>query len=109
MTAHTIYGIRERGSKEVRYVGQTRTPLDFRLHSHKGQARGVAHQHPAFSEWLESANPEIFAIARCDTRQEAEGVEKVIIAMCLRLGHRLFNRRHVLDNIVERRLGKIAA
>lgn len=106
---HTVYGIRERGSKEVRYIGQTRTPLDFRLHGHRLQSRCQVHITSGFNAWIEEHDVEAFAIAKADTRQEAEGIEKVIIAMCLRLGHRLFNQRHVLESVVERRLGKVAA
>lgn len=88
----TIYGLRAKGSKEVRYVGQTMRPLEARMFNHLS----LAQNHPFASEltqWLSSTDVEIFKIAYVDTREEALATERALIALCAYLDHRLFNKR----------------
>ena len=94
----TVYGIRLKGDKEVRYIGQTNGPIEVRLAGHimtaqrAGKSYGI---NSALSAWLLANSDEVeaFKIGYADTRAEALGIEKAIIALCLRLDHRLFNRR----------------
>lgn len=91
-----IYGIRLHGDKEVRYVGQTNGYIESRLVGHiKTAERQPYGSNKALCAWLlgNRDNLEIFKIAYVDSAAEANGIEKAIIALCLRLEHRLFNRR----------------
>ncbi len=85
----TVYGLRLKGDKEVRYIGQTNGPIEVRLHWHR------TYRPPTLRSWLatNAGNIEAFAIGATDTREEATAMEKAIIALCLRLDHRLLNRR----------------
>ena len=84
---YCVYGIRLRGDKEVRYIGQTNRTPEARIANHRGDRCNRPLQ-----TWLLSNDVEGFEIARCDTREEALATEKVIIALCVRLNHRLLNR-----------------
>lgn len=91
----TIYGLRLKGSKEVRYVGQTNAyNPELRLNGHFTAAALRRHNMP-LCDWLteRQSQIEIFKIGYADTREEARGIERAIIALCLRLEHRLFNQR----------------
>jgi hypothetical protein len=92
-----VYGIRERGSKEVRYIGQTSGSVEDRLAAHFKVAESKPYGcNLPMREWLSARGEEAvetFKIAKVETRSEALATEKVIIALCLRLGHRLFNQR----------------
>lgn len=91
---YTVYGLRLIGSKEVRYVGQTNGPVELRLIGHINAAALRRHNGP-LCDWLtaNAGQVEIFKIAYAETRAEASGIEKTIIALCSRLEHRLFNQR----------------
>lgn len=93
-TPLTIYGLRLKGDREVRYVGQTNDAPIVRLASHLKAATRAVH-NPELCEWLRSNRPNIeaFAIAKVATRQEALSHERVIVALCRRLNHRLLNQR----------------
>ncbi len=94
--SYTIYGIRERGGKEVRYVGQTNGEIEVRLAGHLTTAESKPYGcNLPFRDWLlvHRADVEIFKIAKVETLEEARTTEKAIIALCIRLEHRLFNRR----------------
>lgn len=88
----TIYGIRLKGDPEVRYIGMTGKAIARRLKQHR-QTPCV----PNLSPWLRENEcaVEVFPIASVASECEARATEKVIIALCVRLGHRLFNRAHV--------------
>lgn len=96
MSAHTVYGLRLRGEREVRYIGTTRRGMKHRLRTHMHQACWLQVGTP-LGQWLRANkdNVEIFAIATTDDSQEALGIERTLIAFCLRLNQRLFNRAHV--------------
>ena len=91
MNDFTVYGLRLKGDKEVRYVGQTGQP-EQRLFGHFSQAQ-MNYQTP-LCQWLREHQPsvEMFKIGYAETRAEALAIEKAIIALCRRLDHRLFNR-----------------
>lgn len=90
----TIYGLRIRDDKEVRYVGQTQSTPHFRLQNHQWAARK---NKTALAEWLRDNGDrvEIFPIAKVDQPGKAAVYERLIITLCVALGHRLFNRGHV--------------
>lgn len=89
--SYTVYGIRLKGEREARYIGQTSGKPGTRLSSLQCGGGLV------FRKWLSDnrENLETFAIAYADTRVEAVAIEQVAVAFCLRLNHRLFNREHV--------------
>lgn len=86
-----VYGLRLRGEREVRYIGETSGPPEFRLHLHLAAAR--KRRIGALGEWLlaNEGSVEAFKISAVNTRSEARATERAIIALCLRLNHRLFN------------------
>lgn len=88
----TVYGIRLKGEVEVRYVGLTYKPIKRRLREHRATPCV-----PGLSTWLMDnwERAEVFAIASVTDREQARATEKVIITLCARLNHRLFNRTHV--------------
>lgn len=88
-----IYGLRLKCDKEARYIGQTSYPPERRLYKLTQEAKATSRQ-TAFRGWLLSNEgaTEAFKIAKVETRAEANGTERAIVAMCLRLDHRLFNR-----------------
>lgn len=88
----TIYGLRLKGDKEARYIGQTNGFVEVRLLGHLSAAERKRY-NPSLCDWLlaNKDNVEAFKIAFADTREEARGIEKVIVGLCLRLEHRLFN------------------
>jgi hypothetical protein len=89
--SYTVYGIRIRGERETRYIGQTSGDPKTRLTALRCDAGA------AFLHWLDAnrGRLEAFSIARFTTREEAKATEAVVINLCLRLNHRLFNRDHV--------------
>ena len=96
----TVYGIRLIGEREVRYIGQTSQTLKARFSgicTEHGRDWSGWPRYTAFGQWLDENREltEIFAIAKCDTRDEALATERVMIALCLRLNQRLFNGDHV--------------
>ena len=98
MKRHTIYGLRLKGGKEVRYIGMTNGSLDVRLNGHVAAARRLGKPYGLNGElcaWVaeHGEKVEAFKIAYVENREEAFAYEKAIIALCLRLEHRLFNQR----------------
>jgi hypothetical protein len=92
---YIVYGLRLKGEREVRYVGETTKRLKDRLIQHTSVAV-MGRIEGAFADWLLSnrGEIEIFEIATCEDRKHAQETEKVIIAECQRLGQRIFNRKH---------------
>lgn len=93
---HTVYGLRLRGDTEVRYIGQTRRPLEGRLLNHFS-ANNLMVWPNEFAKWMRlgAEDIEIFAIAQCDGEVAAKAKERELIAVCIAFQHRLFNVRHV--------------
>lgn len=89
-----VYGLRLKGDTEVRYIGQTSQYLDLRLKGHFSAAQCMR-QGEALATWLVRNEPqiEIFKIGAVDSKAEGLAMERALIAFCLRLNHRLFNRR----------------
>lgn len=88
----TVYGIRLKGDPEVRYVGLTYKAIQRRLKEHLRTACCPS-LTPRLHQNIDEI--EIFAIASVADREQAKTTEKVIISLCVRLNHRLFNRAHV--------------
>lgn len=97
MIAKSVYGIRLRGSREVRYIGVTHRGLDRRLRYHFYAAQRA---DSAFGRWLLDNRDqiEIFPIAQ-RSWSDAFALERKLIADGLLLGQRLFNRMHVPSNL----------
>jgi hypothetical protein len=89
-----IYGLRVRGSPEVRYVGRTRfTPAD-RLVGHVREAKLYGRRPTAgFGGWLldNEGDIEAFEIATVTGKAEACAAERAAVEFCCILNHRLFN------------------
>lgn len=88
----SIYGLRLRGEREVRYVGHT-TDTAKRLGEHFRNARQMPWA-TNFANWLmaNAASIEIVELDRADCRPDARIKERAAVAFCLALDHRLFNQ-----------------
>lgn len=84
-----IYGLREVGSGEIRYVGRTNHPLEKRLREHKWKAR---HNYPRrLCEWISAAGEiEIIPLAEC-APESACRVERQTVRDIWQRGDRLTN------------------
>ncbi len=93
MNPYTIYGLRLIGSKEVRYIGQTRSHLEVRMAGHFSKKRDET--ETPLRQWLVENRQQIecFKIGYADDPDEARAIESVFISLCSRLDHRLFNRK----------------
>lgn len=90
-----VYGLRLKGDRETRYVGETSGPPEYRLHLHYAAAKKG--RIGPLGDWLlaNEGAVEAFKIAEVETRAEARATERAIIALCLRMDQRLFNRAGV--------------
>lgn len=95
MSGFAVYGLRERGSKELRYVGQTNNPGE-RLAGHINAAQ-KSRCPDALRDWvLASADClELVVLHECSTRNEARAMEKSLVQAFFLCGRRLFNLRLV--------------
>lgn len=93
---YCVYGIRLKGDHEIRYVGFSRYSGERRLRQHFAMASREEVGTP-FAAWLHDnrTNVEVFQIWAPATCDEAVALEHGTIEMCVRLGHRLFNRSRV--------------
>jgi hypothetical protein len=93
---YTVYGIRLRGDREVRYIGFTRGTLERRLYKHLSTGIERASYRP-FLPWLRDHRDEVeaFPIASCDSEQEARRLERDMILASLGLGQRILNAAQV--------------
>ena len=84
-----IYGLREVGSDEVRYVGRTDGPLEKRLHKHR---LNVRQGYPdRICNWIASAEAiEIISITECPAEVACQ-VERETVRDFWESGHRLTN------------------
>lgn len=96
--SYYVYGLRLKGDLECRYIGQTGKTPEARLVDRIRQSRhhvniGYCAPPDGLSQWVvdNADNIEVFKIAKCETREEARATERVLIALVLRLGHRLLN------------------
>lgn len=92
--SYVIYGLRLKGSPEVRYVGLTSFTPEIRLLHLTREAR-LYGQRPTTgrSGWLlvNKGQIDAFEIARADTKADAHKKEREAVQFCLLLNHRLFN------------------
>lgn len=96
-----IYGIREVGSAEIRYVGLTNMPLKRKLANHLAKARTGWPYGPAL--WIaEGREVEIVRLRNCPA-SEARCAERRWVERLHNAGHRLFNR-----HLVPRETGRAA-
>jgi predicted GIY-YIG superfamily endonuclease len=93
MSKFYVYGLRLKGDKEVRYIGQTNDDPIYRFRTHMTRARSAGGMR--VDPWLleNEGSVEAFKIAACETREEAQSMERAITALCVRLDHRLFNKQ----------------
>lgn len=84
-----IYGLRIVGDVECRYVGMATKP-HRRFTEHMAQAKMFPQSRPFF-RWMADNNVEFFEIARAETLDDAREAERAVVAIMLRLNHRLFN------------------
>lgn len=83
-----IYGLRERGSIEIRYVGMTDYPLELRLKKHLQDARKP---YRAAMRWVaDCAEVEIVVLCNCPSEQ-ARVEERRMVGAFHAAGHRLLN------------------
>lgn len=107
-----VYGLRLKGDIECRYVGQTGKASPERrlaesINDAKQRVKEARRLHPdGIHCWLanNAENIEAFKIGGVDTREQARAMERTIIALVLRLGHRLLNVSGVPE---EQRIGYI--
>lgn len=94
---HVVYGFRNVGSMEARYVGQTKHTAQHRLQFETSCCNPNGTHAPLFARWLlgEDGEVEGFTIRECADEWDARYWERETIKTLLALGHRLFNRQHV--------------
>jgi hypothetical protein len=86
---YVIYGLREPGSEEFRYIGRTADALEVRLKAHQRNAR-IGYPI-GISEWINSAPViEIVPIKKCDPSASTVE-ERKMVEHYHGLGHRLTN------------------
>jgi hypothetical protein len=91
---YTIYGLRLRGSTEVRYIGFTSHTPQSRLTRLDLEARLYGRRPTeGMGGWLFNNKGEIEAVelATVATKAEAHAAERAAVLFCLKLNHRLFN------------------
>lgn len=92
-----IYGLREVGSDEIRYVGYTNQPLAKRLRQHEYKALARSPYGP--TEWMLGAGPVEIVRLRACPRHQANKAERAWVERLHKLGHRLTNR-HLLPRAI---------
>lgn len=89
-----VYGIRQVGSKELRYIGQTGRGRKMRLGFIVSLARaGLGDER--IREWLQSCNFQVEAVCldTANSREEAKAIEASAIRLFWAAGHGLLNRQ----------------
>lgn len=89
-----IYCLREVGTTEPRYIGQTSKTPHARLVCHRSEARSGGGQESSFGHWLNTTDVEAVEICRAKTREEAKEIERTAIIVCAGMGFRILNRDH---------------
>ena len=89
---HYVYGLRNVGSAEIRYVGQTSKTGDFRLQYEQALARKRSTKS-GWDVWLLGGDGAVEAvpIVICADEAEARKQERAVIGVLTAIGHRLFN------------------
>lgn len=93
---YSVYAIREKGTNDVRYIGQTFYSGAKRLREFLWLAR-TGHGDAQMTAWLRSINfnAEAITIATAETRGQALLVEKQAIQLFHAAGFPLLNHDHV--------------
>ena len=105
MYPFTIYGLREAGSNEIRYVGQTGGTSARRLRQHIGAAHRCEPK-TAFATWIcENEIEAVDLLIESTCRVGAVENERIIIKSMAAAGNRLFNRCHLTPATSPRRRG----
>lgn len=96
----TVYGLRLRGSIEVRYVGFTKFAPAARLARHIADTT-YGTPGRALRQWLLANADAVEAVPLCTakTEVEARAMEKGAIAACAHAGNQLFNSDHMPRNL----------
>lgn len=102
----TVYGLRLKGDREVRYIGFTRGDLATRLKKHRNAEPCLPASYMPIRKWVREHGDkvEIFPIAKCDTVAEARKTESILIALCVQLNQRLLNGAQVPASLKARRM-----
>lgn len=97
----TIYGLRAKGDREVRYVGMTNLPIRQALANHEKKARCGWHYGPA--PWIARVKAvEIVRLCTCPA-SKARSAERRWVEHYAAAGNRLFN-----SHLVPRATGEAA-
>lgn len=93
----SIYAIREIGTIEPRYIGQTSRGPECRLNRLIWEARNCSNLGLHFYKWLrENRNKiEVVEVSAAETREDAKAQERLLIQSLANMGCRLFNRDHM--------------
>jgi hypothetical protein len=96
MTGYLVYCLREVGTAEPRYIGQTIHSPWHRLRAHISEARSGGGRASPFGKWINEnvGRIEGIEVARCKTLDEAKAMERHAIIVCTGMGFRLFNSDH---------------
>jgi len=85
----TIYGLRETGTQEFRYIGRSNNPLAIRLRKHRLNA--ARNYPPRISAWINAAAAiEIVPIAFA-ADEDCCATERALVEHYANAGHRLTN------------------
>ena len=96
-----IYGLREVGCEEFRYVGLTDHPLTKRFAEHQSKARGTWSYQPA--PWMRTVESvEIIRLQNCP-KSKSRAAERHWVERLHAAGHRLLN-----SHLVPRQTGAAA-
>lgn len=93
MSEYTLYGLRELGTENIRYVGITTQNISFRLKQHlRKPIESNSHKYNWFQKLRrEGKLPEIFPLAVGLTKEEAVELEIHLISELPKIGYSLIN------------------
>ena len=91
---YIVYGLREVGSIEIRYIGQTAKGWAKRLQFLSWLAR-TGQGDPEMRQWLEGCRHSVegVVLATAETETDIRAHERNAVAMFAAAGHRLVNRQ----------------
>lgn len=85
-----IYGLRELGTNEIRYVGFTDKPRASRLKKHKSNAKSGKWNYPVYHWMSQARDVEIVGLCNCP-KHRARELERRWVERLVGQGHRLTN------------------
>ena len=91
MSSLTVYALAHPVTKEIRYIGQTRQPLLYRLRGHRADAK--RNKNTKVARWIASlpSDPLVQSLEECSSPEELDSVEREYIAIYRSLGVDLCN------------------